>query len=60
MYALIQREVRSFTETAAIFNRTHATVSYGIRVLKERCENDKKIREMVGEVGRETGIQMFK
>jgi len=60
MYALILREVRSATETASIFNRTHATVLYGVRVLKERCKSDKKIRELVGEVGRETGIQMFK
>ena len=60
MYALILREVRSATDTASIFNRTHATVLYGVRVLRERCKSDKKIRELVGEVGRETGIQMFK
>ena len=59
MYALILREVRSLTETAAIFNRTRPTVSYGIRVLKERCANDEKVRELVGEVGRELEIRMF-
>jgi chromosomal replication initiation ATPase DnaA len=60
MYALILREVGSATETAVIFNRTHASVCYGVRVLKERCKNDKKIRELVREVGKEIEIQMFK
>ena len=59
MYALILREVRSLTETAAIFNRTHGTVSYGVRVLKDRCKDDGTLREMVEEVGRKLGVKMF-
>jgi chromosomal replication initiation ATPase DnaA len=59
LYALVLREVRSVTETAAIFNRTHGTVSYGVRVLKERCAIDEHLRGMVQEVGEKLEIRMF-
>lgn len=59
LYAMIFRELKSFTETAAIFNRTHGAVWHGIRSLKARCGEDEQVRDWVQEVGGKLGVKMF-
>ena len=59
LYAMIFNELKSLSETAAIFNRTHGAVWHGIRSLKARCGEDEQVRNWVQEVGGKLDVKMF-